>query len=37
MIAKTGAEVVISTNPVCTLNFLRKGLRALHVLDLMEA
>jgi len=37
MIAKTGAEAVISTNPVCTLNFLRKGLRALHVLDLMEA
>ncbi|MGC9105197.1 MAG: (Fe-S)-binding protein [Thermoprotei archaeon] len=36
MILKTGLETVVSTNPVCTLNFLRKGLKPVHVLDLIE-
>ncbi len=33
---KTGAEYIVSSNPVCTLSFLRMGLKPVHPVDLVE-
>ena len=35
-VLKANAEYVVSSNPVCTLSFLRMGLKPVHPVDLLE-